>query len=425
MVIAVIVFFAAALRLFKLGQFPPGLYLDEVLYGLDAYSIINTGKDIYGHFLPLAFQSSGYYPPLFTYILAPLFLVLPLTAWVVRFLAAISGILSVVFIYLLTKKLFENCKLKIENLSALLLAFLPWHIHLSRVAFLGSFGIAFLIFASYLFLQNHITLSLIVFALSTHIHYSYKLLAPSLFLILLLLYRRRLNYLNYLIILVTLFSHFISIRYYNALFRVSELSLARLPQITFEYFQAFSPRFLFISGDHNPLLNPWGRGQLPLIFIPLLILGFYQFRYLKVSSRLLILSWLLLAPLPSALAGQGTHAVRNSPMLIPLILIAAPGITTIFSKHKLAGFLVIGLVIVNSLSFLRFYTRDYPAISTQLWGQSQRDFVNHLDSSQPVTIPDKFYVNLAYYAFEFRLDPRQLQQAIVTRRLGNLYFADQ
>ena len=110
-------------------------------------------------------------------------------------------------------------------------------------------------------------------------------------------------------------------------------------------------------------------------------------------------------------------------MLIPLILITAAGITTIFSKHKLVGFLVIGLVIFNSLSFLRFYTHNYPF--AQLWGQPQRDFVNRLDPSQFLTIPDKFYVNLVYYAFEFRLDPRQLQQAIVTRRLGNLYFADE
>src|SRR3990167_3759072 len=96
MIVFLIIILAAILRLANLLNLPPGLYLDEVLYGLDAYSLIHTGKDIYGHFLPLAFQSSGHYPPLFTYILAPLFLVLPLTAWVVRFLAAISGITTVV-----------------------------------------------------------------------------------------------------------------------------------------------------------------------------------------------------------------------------------------------------------------------------------------------------------------------------------------
>ena len=418
--VVVILVFATALRLFKLGQLPPGLYLDEVLYGLDAYSIINTGKDIYGYFLPLAFQSSGYYPPLFTYLLAPLFLIFPLTTLVVRLPTVLSGIAAIVATYFLARKLFNR---EVAVASIFILAFLPWHIHLSRVAFLGSFGISFLIFASYLFLQKHTTLSLIVFGLSTHIHYGYKLLAPALFIILLLLHRKRINWIGYIVVAVTLASHLISIRYNNALFRVNELSLANLPQIFSQYLAAFSPRFLFISGDHNPLLNPWGRGQLPLIFIPLLILGFYQLRYFKVSSRLLILSWLLLAPLPSALAGQGAHAVRNSPMLIPLILITAAGITTIFSKHKLVGFLVIGLVIFNSLSFLRFYTHNYPF--AQLWGQPQRDFVNRLDPSQFLTIPDKFYVNLVYYAFEFRLDPRQLKQAIVTRRLGNLYFADE
>ena len=242
--VIVIFIFAAALRLLKLSQLPPGLYLDEVLYGLDAYSILKTGKDIYGHFLPLAFQSSGHYPPLFIYLLAPLFLFLPLTDWVVRLPAALSGIAAVLMTYFMTKKLFTT---KIAVLSCLFLTFLPWHIHLSRVAFLGSFGIAFLILASYLFLQNHITLSLAVFALSTHIHYGYKLLAPTLFVVLLWLHRKRINFIDYLIIAATIISHFISIRYYNALFRVTALSLTQLPQMISEYLKAFSPQFLFIK----------------------------------------------------------------------------------------------------------------------------------------------------------------------------------
>jgi 4-amino-4-deoxy-L-arabinose transferase-like glycosyltransferase len=414
MIVFLIIILAAILRLTNLSNLPPGLYLDEVLYGLDAYSLIHTGKDIYGHFLPLALQSSGYYPPLFTYILAPFFLIFPLAAWVVRLPAALSGIAAIIATYFLAKKLFNR---EVAIVSIFLLAFLPWHVHLSRVAFLGSFGIAFLIFASLLFLQNRTTLSLLFFVLSTHIHYGYKLLAPALFIILLLLHRKRINWIGYIVVAVTLASHLISIRYNNALFRVNELSLTSLPKIIYEYLAAFSPQFLFLVGDRYPLLNPWGKGQLPLIFIPLLILGFYQLKYFKVSLRLFILSWLLLAPLPSALAGQGAHAVRNSPMIMPLVMIAALG---------LRRFPVVAVfVIINSLSFLRFYTHDYTQFSAQLWGQPERNFVRQLDPAVPAIISDKFYVKLAYYAFEFKLDPRQLQSALVTRRLGNLYFADE
>ncbi len=429
MVFALILIFAAALRLLNLGQLPPGLYLDEVLYGLDAYSIINTGKDIYGHFLPLAFQSSGYYPPLFTYLLAPLFLIFPLTAWVVRLPAALSGILTIFLTYLLAKQLFNYMphatRHKLAALAALLLAVLPWHIHLSRVAFLGNFGILFLVLATYLFLRGHTLFSLIIFALSTHVHYSYKLLAPVLFFILFLLYRLRLNFLSYLIILITLITHLLSIRYYNALFRVNELSLADLPQIVHQYLAAFSPQFLFLTGDPYPLLNPESQGQLPWVFIPLLILGFYQLKNVSLKPTLIILSWLLLAPLPSALAGQGIHAVRNSPMIIPLILIAALGLAAVFSKTKIVSFAFIIVILFSSLSWLRFYTQTYPRLFGSLWGQPERDFVQALDPTQNLTIPDKFYVKLAYYAFVNKLDPRQLQQALVTRRIGNLYFADE
>lgn len=407
MVVAVIFLFAAALRLLKLGQLPPGLYLDEVLYGLDAYAIINTGKDIYGHFLPLAFQSSGYYPPLFTYILAPFFLFLPLTIWVVRFPAAISGIATVAAVYFLAKKLFSY---RVAVLASLLLAFLPWHIHLSRVAFLGSFGIVFLVLGAYLFLRGQIIFSLIIFALSTHVHYGYKLLAPALFIVLLLLHRKRINWVGYAIVAVTLASHFISIHYYNALFRVNELSLVHLPQVVPAYLQAFSPQFLFISGDANPLLNPWGRGQLPLVYLPLIFIGLLR-------SNLILLMWLLISPLPSALAGQGDHAVRNSPMIIPLVIIAALGLRRVP--------ILIVFVIVNSLLFLHFYTQDYASLSARLWGQPERQFVRQLDPAIPRIIPDKFYVYLTYYAFINRLSPTALQQTIATRRLGNLYFADE
>src|SRR3990167_4572763 len=99
--IFVIILFASLLRLLSLNRLPPGLFLDEVLHSLDAYSLIHTGKDIYGRFLPLAFQSSGYYPPLFPYILAPFFLVLPLSTFTVRLPAALSGISALGFIYLL------------------------------------------------------------------------------------------------------------------------------------------------------------------------------------------------------------------------------------------------------------------------------------------------------------------------------------
>lgn len=421
MILTLILVLTVILRFTNLSNLPPGLYLDEVLYGLDAYSLINTGKDIYGYFLPLAFQSSGYYPPLFTYLLAPFFLFLPLEPWVIRLPAALFGTLTVLLTYFLARELFKDST--IATTAALLLAISPWHVHISRVAFLGSFGVVFLVLGIYLFLRHHPVLSLIVFSLSTHVHYGYKFLAPVLFAILIFLYRHRLNLFAYPIILVTLLSHLISIRYYNAMFRVTELSLVSLPEFFHQYLSAFSPQFLFLTGDHNLLLNPWSRGQLPLVFAPLITVGLFSL--IKLSKqRWLLIFWLLLTPVPSALAGLGSHAVRVSPLLIPLTLIAALGLTT---WHHWSKYILVTALFIEIIVRFRFYAQSYPLKSFYLWGNPERQIINRaINSSPSIIIQDAFNVRFSYYAFMTKLPPATIQSVInqSVKQFNQIQFVD-
>jgi len=63
---------SVSLFLYKLTSSPPCLNADEAANGYDAYSILKTGKDQYGNFLPLRFESFGDYKlPLLTYIAIP------------------------------------------------------------------------------------------------------------------------------------------------------------------------------------------------------------------------------------------------------------------------------------------------------------------------------------------------------------------
>src|SRR5690349_16082688 len=52
-----ITFLGGFLRLYKNTINPPGLNGDEISMAYDAYSILKTGKDQYGKFLPLTFRS--------------------------------------------------------------------------------------------------------------------------------------------------------------------------------------------------------------------------------------------------------------------------------------------------------------------------------------------------------------------------------
>src|SRR3989344_4753279 len=111
--IILILLLAAALRFIQLGKNPPGLYWDEVSLGYNAYSILKTGKDEHGEFLPLArFKAFGdYKPPGYIYATVPSIALFGLNEFAVRFPSALAGVFMVWLTYLLIKELFSNHKL--------------------------------------------------------------------------------------------------------------------------------------------------------------------------------------------------------------------------------------------------------------------------------------------------------------------------
>src|SRR5680860_1092308 len=59
-----IVVLGAFLRFYQLGNIPAGLLNDEANKGYDAYSLLITGRDQWGSFMPLtSLRGFGDYPP--------------------------------------------------------------------------------------------------------------------------------------------------------------------------------------------------------------------------------------------------------------------------------------------------------------------------------------------------------------------------
>lgn len=113
-----IVILAAVLRFYKLGQIPPSLDWDETAHGYNAYSILKTGRDEYGYFLPLSFRSfDDYKPPLYTYLVVPSVAVFGLNNFAVRFPSAALGVLAVLFTYLMTYELFSSEGSHFKNMT--------------------------------------------------------------------------------------------------------------------------------------------------------------------------------------------------------------------------------------------------------------------------------------------------------------------
>src|SRR3989344_7565756 len=168
-ILFLIVFLGFILRIYQVNQIPPSLSWDEVSIGYNAYSILKTGRDEHGRFLPYdTFIGYGdYKPPLAIYLTVPSVAIFGLNEFAVRFPSVLFGTLTVLMTYFLVKELLKNEGQKTINnkkndrllftvycpiLSASLLAISPWHINLSRAGFEANIALFFIVLGVYVLL---------------------------------------------------------------------------------------------------------------------------------------------------------------------------------------------------------------------------------------------------------------------------------
>src|SRR3989338_5994195 len=196
-ILAAIILISSVLRLYKLDTIPPSLYWDEVSLGYNAYSILATGHDEHGRFLPLTnFAAFGdYKPPGYIYAAVPSVAIFGLNEFAIRFPSALFGILTVLLTYILAKKLFE--KENLAQLSALLLAISTWHIGLSRGAFEGNLALFFSTLGIYLFIKFAKDNALFIyfcataFLVAVYTFTGHRLFVPFILLVLVIQFRKQ------------------------------------------------------------------------------------------------------------------------------------------------------------------------------------------------------------------------------------------
>ncbi len=123
--LVLIVLIGAALRFYRIGELPPGLYRDEAFYGLDALRVLNGDFSLY-------FAANNGREGLFMYLLAASIGVLGRTPLALRIVPAIVGTITVVAIYFAARNMFSH---RVGVLSAGILAITFWHVAISRVAY--------------------------------------------------------------------------------------------------------------------------------------------------------------------------------------------------------------------------------------------------------------------------------------------------
>jgi len=100
-----------------LGKTPVHLNQDELMFGLNAKSIIATGSDYYGNRLPFYFWHLGSFwaTPIIVYLTSILLKFLPFTELTIRLSSVFVGTFSIYLIMVLVEKLFRDKKLTLMS----------------------------------------------------------------------------------------------------------------------------------------------------------------------------------------------------------------------------------------------------------------------------------------------------------------------
>lgn len=415
-----ILLFAFFLRIVNIQSSPPALYGDELTIALDANSLLHSGSDQLGNFLPLTFAMGAGRPAGYVYGSIPFIAIFGPTELGVRMLSILSGVGIVFLLFLLTKKLFSK---EVGIMAALIAAVSPWDISLSRAGFEAHFALFLSLLGIYLLISakqkaRFYIFSALSFGLAIHTYPTYKLALPIIIPFVLWLNGWFKNIQSvkdkfYLTVAVLILGFFGILSVIQTLSGSSETrfssinifsqekinqqieqkinlerSITNLPSNMAKYFhnkpteyakvfienylQNFSVDFLVIHGDRNPRHNMATMGQIYFVEFILFFIGLLSFWQKSRKILTVLLLWLILAPIPTAIVDL-PHGLRSSLMLPPLIIIASLGLYTVFSQKKkiyLAIFTFIFLV-----QFFFFTQKLYflaPAEYSHFWSYSAK-----------------------------------------------------
>lgn len=429
----VIILVAFILRLYKITEIPPSLNWDEVSIGYNAYSVLKTGRDEWGVFLPVHFKSYGEYKlPGQIYLSIPGVYLFGLNELGVRVTPVVYGTITVMVTFFLGRAIFASSVAGLA--SAFLLSISPWHIQLTRASFESSLATFFVTIGIWFLIRGFkskkwLIMSMIPFALSVFTYNSARIFTPLFLAIILLIYWRKLvkfkkfisvSIALFLILLIPLTPYLLSgersARYKlvsitdepGLIPRINEnRGNSKLPSplprlihnkvtyisfyFTRNYLAHFTPQFLFLTGAPHKQHHVQNMGQLYLFQAPFLLIGLWGLFKYKQRFKGLLLSWLFLAFVPVSVTGDSIpHALRTLIAAPFYQLVSAFGFVIILKNLKKISFVfkiflctVTFLIIVSSLIYyLNQYYNIYPENYSRDWQYGYKQVVDYIRDHQ-------------------------------------------
>lgn len=419
--IAAIFALAFFLRFYKLESIPNGFRDDETSIGYNSYSILQTGKDEHNIPYPQNFKAFGEYKlPGYIYASVLPIKIFGLNAFGVRFIAALSGFLTVIIVFFLTKTLLLYIKEEKKEYKFLyqylpiivsfLIAINPWSLSFSRQALEVTLANFFILCGILFFLKGirqtkffYIFLSIIFLTLSIYTYNIARIFVPLLGLALLVIFRKeffkfsKIHYLFSLVILmlcalpfvIGLLKHggadstfgtliFTSAKVQAPLqeFRSYFASLTLLSKIFFNYyfltiwqyinnfFAHLATSFYFITGSEQGGTNLGMTGQWYIFELPLVIWGTVWLLKTKSITSKIIFFWIVLLIATSSLTREVPQTTRTFFLTFPITILSAIGFyffvnKIILLKNKKIKYLSFVLTFIIIFYYIIFYFASY------------------------------------------------------------------
>ena len=462
-ILLLIIVFAFTLRIIGISKH--SLYGDELTMVYDSYSILKTGHDQTGELLPITFSMGAGRPAGYVYFSIPFVALFGPGVLGVRGLSILSGVGIVLLMYFLGKRLFNE---KVGIFAAAFTAISPWDLSLSRGGFESHFALflSLLGLVSFLYAKRKPWLYVLFaasWALAIHTYPTYKLVLPLFFVVLFWFVRfgkilSDKNYRKPLILSAVLAVIFISLSLTQTTSGLSEDRFSKInvfandnlreeivQKINYErdlsslppgfarllhnkgieysklliesYFRNFSTEYLLISGDGNPRHNMTQSGVILWIEVVLIFYAIVKLWKNEKRKLIFLILWLLIAPVAGTLLLE-PHSLRNSFMMVPLVVLSGYGIYSLVGvKNKAIRNLLLGIVIVAVVVQLILILESLYFISpnkhAKFWAypanQASKLAVEERANFDYVIISDRIdAVEFAYPVYS-KTDPTQVQ----------------
>jgi 4-amino-4-deoxy-L-arabinose transferase-like glycosyltransferase len=409
------------MRFAGLESVPYGLSGDELLTGLHAVCLGQTGTSADGQHWPLYATgfSGGLYTPTYLYMLLAWTRVFGTSIAAIRGFSGAASIATILGLWLLGRTVADR---RAARLAVAAAALSPWSLQVSRFAVDAPLAVAFLVWGVYLFLRSpRVAWALaagVVMALAAYTYPPVRLQAVFVTLLLLVLERKRLRpgrlvaffgagAVVCIPLLVKMLDRDFMGRTTDLMILNAEYIRANrghltpaafvVKQLLDNLFEHLRPSYLFFTGDPNLRHSTQIMGELG--WVDILALGCFAVAMGTVIARAFQSGrgaeqpasrlWLVagcaalafgFGVLPAALCWEGLPHMGRSIGGWPAVALCTGAIlSAVWARSPLVPALALILAVGQTIHFVPYYFHVYPRDSFETWGGPLRQAADRRD----------------------------------------------